>query len=180
MTVDIIIKSQGGDGNATLMLIEKFSPLLKKYAFKLSYEDAYNDLLLDFIELLHNMQIENIHNKSEGSMISYICTSVHSSYIKKLIEVKRLRNILLYSDLNDNELYYIEAISATNDVYQEYELSFIKKILTKQELSVISMIYFTGYTVTEIANFYGTSRQAVNQMKNRALKKLRNTFSDKL
>ena len=180
MTVDIIIKSQGGDGNATLMLIEKFSPLLKKYAFKLSYEDAYNDLLLDFIELLHNMQIENIHNKSEGSMVSYICTSVHSSYIKKLIEVKRLRNILLYSDLNDNELYYIEAISATNDVYQEYELSFIKKILTKQELSVISMIYFTGYTVTEIANFYGTSRQAVNQMKNRALKKLRNTFSDKL
>ncbi len=180
MTVDIIIKSQGGDGNATLMLIEKFSPLLKKYAFKLSYEDAYNDLLLDFIELLHNMQIENIHNKSEGSMVSYICTSVHSSYIKKLIEVKRLRNILLYSDLNDNELYYIEAISATNDIYQEYELSFIKKILTKQELSVISMIYFTGYTVTEIANFYGTSRQAVNQMKNRALKKLRNTFSDKL
>lgn len=180
MTVDIIIKSQGGDGNATLMLIEKFSPLLKKYAFKLSYEDAYNDLLLDFIELLHNMQIENIYNKSEGSMVSYICTSVHSSYIKKLIEVKRLRNILLYSDLNDNELYYIEAISATNNVYQEYELSFIKKILTKQELSVISMIYFTGYTVTEIANFYGTSRQAVNQMKNRALKKLRNTFSDKL
>lgn len=42
------------------------------------------------------------------------------------------------------------------------------------------MIYFTGYTVTEIANFEGTSRQAVNQMKNRALKKLRNTFLDKL
>jgi DNA-directed RNA polymerase specialized sigma subunit len=42
------------------------------------------------------------------------------------------------------------------------------------------MIYFTGYTVTEIASFYGTSRQAVNQMKNRVLKKLRNAFSDKL
>ena len=96
------------------------------------------------------------------------------------MEVKRLRNILLYSDLNDNELYYIEAISATNDLYQEYELSLIKKILTKQELKAISMIYFTGYTVTEIANFEGTSRQAVNQMKNRALKKLRNTFLDKL
>lgn len=83
------------------------------------------------------MQIENIHNKSEGSMVSYICTSVHSSYIKKLIEVKRLRNILLYSELKDNEPYYIESISATNDVYQEYKLTFIKKILTKQELTVI-------------------------------------------
>ena len=180
MTIDIIERSQGGDGDATLLLIEKFNPLLKKYAYKLSYDDAYNDLLLNFIELLHNMQIENIHNKSEGSVISYICTSVHSSYVKRLIEVKRLRNLLLYSDLNDNELYYVESISATNDVYQEYELSFIKNILTKQELTVICMIYFTGYTVTEIASFYGTSRQAVNQMKNRALKKLRNAFSDKL
>lgn len=69
-------------------------------------------------------------------MVSYICTSVHSSYIKKLIEVKRLRNILLYSELKDNEPYYIESISAT-DVYQEYKLTFIKKILTKQELTVI-------------------------------------------
>lgn len=180
MTIDIIVRSQGGDGDATLLLIEKFNPLLKKYAYKLSYDDAYNDLLLNFIELLHNMQIENIHNKSEGSVVSYICTSVHSSYVKRLIEVKRLRNLLLYSDLNDNELYYVESISATNDVYQEYELSFIKNILTKQELTVISMIYFTGYTVTEIASFYGTSRQAVNQMKNRALKKLRNVFSDKI
>jgi len=180
MTIDIIERSQGGDGDATLLLIEKFNPLLKKYAYKLSYDVAYNDLLLNFIELLHNMQIENIHNKSEGSVISYICTSVHSSYVKRLIEVKRLRNLLLYSDLNDNELYYVESISATNDVYQEYELSFIKNILTKQELTVICMIYFTGYTVTEIASFYGTSRQAVNQMKNRVLKKLRNAFSDKL
>ncbi|WP_027631271.1 RNA polymerase sigma factor [Ruminiclostridium cellobioparum] len=179
MTIDIIQKSQGGDGDATLMLVEKFNPLLKKYAYKLSYDDAYNDLLIDFIELLHNMQIKNIHNKSEGSMVSYICTSVHSSYIKRLIEVKRLGKLLLYSDLNENELYYVESISSTNDVYN-YELSFIQKILTKQELAVISMIYFTGYTVTEIANFYGTSRQAVNQMKNRALKKLRNAFSDKL
>ncbi len=179
MTIDIIQKSQGGDGDATLMLVEKFNPLLKKYAYKLSYDDAYNDLLIDFIELLNNMQIKNIHNKSEGSMVSYICTSVHSSYIKRLIEVKRLGKLLLYSDLNENELYYVESISSTNDVYN-YELSFIQKILTKQELAVISMIYFTGYTVTEIANFYGTSRQAVNQMKNRALKKLRNAFSDKL
>jgi hypothetical protein len=55
MTIDIIVRSQGGDGDATLLLIEKFNPLLKKYAYKLSYDDAYNDLLLNFIELLHNM-----------------------------------------------------------------------------------------------------------------------------
>lgn len=67
MAIDIIVRSQGGYGDATLLLIEKFNPLLKKYAYELSYDDAYNDLLLNFIELLHNMQIKNIHNKSEGS-----------------------------------------------------------------------------------------------------------------
>lgn len=68
MTIDLIMQSQGGNRNATCMLIEKFNPLLKKY--------AYNDLLLDFIELLHTMQIKNIHNKSEGGVVSYISTAV--------------------------------------------------------------------------------------------------------
>lgn len=84
--------------------------------------------------------------------------------------MKRLHNFLLYSDLNENELYYIESMSSTSDVYDDVELSFMENLLTKQELAVIKMLYFSGYTVTEIGNIYGTSRQAVNQMKNRALK----------
>ncbi len=66
MTIELISKSQSGDEDATLILIEKFKPLLKKYAYKLSYEDAYNDLLVDFIELIHNIQIYYIYNKDEG------------------------------------------------------------------------------------------------------------------
>lgn len=180
MTIDIIAKSQGGNGDATLVLIAKFNPLLKKYAYKLYYEDAYNDLLIDFITLLHNIQINHIRDKSEGSVISYIRTSVHSSYVKRLMEIKRLQNLLLYSDLKDSELYYVESISSTNDIYTNCELQFIRKILTKPELTVIYMIFFSGYTVIEISKFYGISRQAVNQMKNRALKKLRNAYLDKL
>ena len=180
MTIDIIQKSQSGDGDATLMLIEKFNPLLKKYAYKLRYEDAYNDLVIDFIEMLHNIQVDCIHNKNEGGIVSYICTSIHSSYIKKLIEIKRLRNLILFSDLNESEQYYIENLSSTNDTYCNCELSFVKGILTKPEMSIIKMIYCSGYTVMETAHVYDISRQAVNQMKKRALKKLKNAFSDKL
>jgi len=41
------------------------------------------------------------------------------------------------------------------------------------------MLFYEGYTVAETAGAIGITRQAVNQMKNRALKKLKNIFVDK-
>lgn len=46
MLKDSIAAAQQKDSNALLALIEKFKPLLKKYAYKLHYEDAYYDLQL--------------------------------------------------------------------------------------------------------------------------------------
>lgn len=179
MTIDDILNSQSGDGDSTVKLIEKFNPLLKKYAYKLNYEDAYNDLLIDFIELLQSIKIDRIYNKNEGGIVSYICTSVHSSYIKKIKECQKLHNLSFYCDLDEKELYYIEMKSSTYDTYFNISFDFLLKSLTKSEYTVIKMIYYGGYTVPEIASYCGISRQAVNQMRNRALKKLKRVFSDK-
>jgi hypothetical protein len=62
MTADLINQSQTGNNDATLALIEKFNTLLKKYAYKLFYDDAYSDLLVDFIELLHNIQLDHLRD----------------------------------------------------------------------------------------------------------------------
>ncbi len=70
MTKDMIALSQKGDRSATLKLIEKFDPLFKKYAYKLYYDDAYNDLLFDFIELLHNILLNRMREISEGTVVS--------------------------------------------------------------------------------------------------------------
>lgn len=179
MTADLITQSQTGDKTATLALIEKFNPLLKKYAYKLFYDDAYNDLLVDFIELVHNIQLDHLHDKSEGSLVSYICTSVRSSYIKKSIASKEMRNLVLYSNLSDNELYYVETSLASCDTYFKYELQGVNQVLTKSESSIIRMLYLSGYTVEEIACSLGVTRQAVNQMKKRALNKLKIIYLDK-
>lgn len=58
MTTGLISQSQNRDIDATLKLIEKFKPILKKYAYKLYYNDAYNDLLMDFIELIYNIKLD--------------------------------------------------------------------------------------------------------------------------
>lgn len=179
MILDDIIKIQNGNNNSTLKLIEKFNPLLKKYAHSLYYEDAYCDLLVDFIELLNEIKGENLQSRDEGCLISYLTTSIHSSYIKNLIKLKRSHNQTIYSDLSENELYYIDTLTATNDTYINLEFDLLKKFLTYPEYLVIKMTFYEGYSVTETANFNGITRQAVNQMKNRALKKLKLLYMDK-
>lgn len=69
LTINEIVKSQKGDKDSTLKLIEKFTPLIKKYEYKLNYEDAYNDLIMDFIESIHNIHVEKMKSKGEGSTL---------------------------------------------------------------------------------------------------------------
>lgn len=172
MTEDLIVQSQQGNNDATISLIEKFNPLLNKYAYKLYYDDAYCDLRIDFIEFLHKIQLGTLRNTGEGILISYISTAIRSSYIKRLLALRKLHNFIPYSYLSDGEMHYLEAVSATSDTYFELELNGLDHVLTKLELTIIKMIYFLGYSVIETADFYGVSRQAINKTKKRALQKL--------
>lgn len=179
MIIEEVYKIQRGDNTATLKLIEKFKPIIKKYAHSLSYEDAYDDLLVDFIELLSTLKADKLQNKNDGCLVAYLTTSIHNSYIKKLIRVKQLRNFTIYSELSENELYYIDSLTATMDTYINTDYDLLRELLTNQEFNVIKMLFYEGYTVAETAGAIGITRQAVNQMKNRALKKLKNIFVDK-
>ncbi|MCB8818105.1 RNA polymerase sigma factor [Desulfosporosinus shakirovi] len=176
MTVDLIAQSQTGDSGATLTLLKKFDPLLRKYAYKLYYDDAYNDLLFDFVEFLYYFRLDRMRNISEGTLVSYICTSIHSNYVKRLTALKKRCDFFPYSALSDSQLYYAEATSSTTDTYFELELTGIENALTESENSIVKMIYLLGYTVTETAFIHRISRQAVNQTKKRALQKLEKWF----
>jgi RNA polymerase sigma factor (sigma-70 family) len=159
MIHELIVQSQEGDEDSFLTLIEKFNPLLKKYAYKLHYEDAYNDLLADFIELITHMQTSRIRNKNEGALVSYICTVIHSSYVKKLIAIKKRNNLISFSSLSENESYYVEVASTSNDEYFKYEIPGMQQVLTKSEAHLIELIFYSGYSASEIALVLGISRQ---------------------
>ena len=49
----------------------------------------------------------------------------------------------------------------------------INSILNQHELFIVNKIYLLGYSSADIARECGSSRQAVNQTKNRAVKKLK-------
>jgi RNA polymerase sigma factor (sigma-70 family) len=179
MTADLITQSQSGKADATLALINKFNPLIKKYAYLLHHEDAYDDLLVDFIQLVHDIDLDKIHNRCEGGLVLYISKTMRRIFIKKSRQKKSLQNVILLSELKNNQIYHIESLLCQKDNYFQYELPSIKYVLTRREALVIQMIYVKDYSSRETAQRLGISRQAVNQMKNRALKKLKTQLMDK-
>ncbi|HVJ49093.1 helix-turn-helix domain-containing protein [Desulfitobacterium sp.] len=49
---ELIIEAQNGDSEAPEKLINRLSPLLKKYSYKLGYDDACSDLSLWILEAI--------------------------------------------------------------------------------------------------------------------------------
>ena len=67
-----------------ILLLQKFMPLLRKYARKLHYEDSLSDMIVEFFDLLNRLNPEQLCNKSDGAIVSYIANSVRNIYVKLL------------------------------------------------------------------------------------------------
>lgn len=176
MTLDMIIQSQLGNQQAFLELVEKFKLLLRKYANLLNYEDAYNDLVLDFLVLIKKINITQLRQINEGSIIVYIQKSLKNCYVKrsKSNQIYAGKN-LFFCDLTGNQIVETSLKLAINDK-DEMENYFIRKSLKETEYLVIYLYYYYGFSVQEIAKIKNVSRQAINQTKKKALKKLQSLY----
>lgn len=140
-------------------LINDFIPLIKKYFNKLNSEDSTQDLILTFIESINKISLDKFDE--DKYILPYINKAIKNKYHRlynEKIKNDRVINddsILIYKGKNDDELnVLIECLS-----YKERE--------------IISLIYFKNISVVDIANKYKTSRQNINQIKLRSLKKLK-------
>lgn len=177
---EIITKAQTDKG-AMLDLVTMFQPLLKKYAIKLRYEDAYADLQLDFMEFVYKFNMDTMRRKDNAALLSYIKRTVHNHYLKRIkAYYAYCDNTCLLSEMSDEQLAVVSLLFSTTDQYETLRFAEYQKYLTKQEQEVIVMIYYYGYTVSEISKLKRISRQAVNQTKTRALSKLHKQFIDSI
>ena len=153
-------------GEALLPIIQKFLPLLKKYAFKLNYEDAFSDLQLFLISLIVKIDTEQF--STEGQLVSYIHISLKNEYIHISKKKNQEGKIILFAEFYEED----KKCDKTNDMmFKE-----LKLYLSQSEYDVIFNHYYLGTSISQIAKEKRISRQAVNQIKNRALKKLRAIF----
>ena len=154
MLKDIILNAQAGNDDSILIMVDKFNPLLKKYSYKLSYDD---DLLADFLDLIKNIDMSRLRHNCEGGIVSYICKSIYSSYINKSkTNCKYFQSTIPFSGLNENEKYYAELSLSTVDRDDALLVSSLNEILNQHEFCIIYTIYFLGYSSADIVQSSGT------------------------
>lgn len=173
---DLIVRAKDNDNDAMLELIKKFRPLMLKYARKLNYEDAYEDILLDFIRLVKSGVMDKLGSEQDDEqnkrVISYIEECVKNFYRKKIREAINSKKEIVLSNLTDEQLYYVKAQliqTDESDILIEFGM---EQLLSREEGEVLYLVYVKGYSSAEIARKWNKSRQAVNQLKKRALQKM--------
>ncbi len=168
----MVKKAQEGNKKSTIELIEKFSPLIRKYGRKLNYDDAEADIIIFLIETIKKIPIfNNINLNKEECIVGYINTSIKNRYIslsKKYIsivsqETKLDINIFLDYTLQD------EQESIDNHIF----ITFLLDKLPHYQKQIIENIFIDNIPETDLSKRLHTSRQSVNRAKNRALSNLK-------
>lgn len=169
----LIDKAQENDNEALMELIDKFQPLIRKYSLKLNYEDAYEDLILWFIELVKTYKLADLR---EEVIVSYINVSIKNYYNKKIGKLIENKREFLWSEMKEEVSYYAEKLLATDDEKDLFMELQLKEVLNDSEYQIIYRIYIEGYSTAEIARLMKKTRQAVNQKKQRAIKKIKKFY----
>lgn len=160
---------------AFLSLLEKYDKLLRKYARQLEYEDAYEDLRVFFLSLLCRMKNQPILEKSEGEIVNYIAFSVKNQSIA-ISKARKAHKELCFSDLSEEQMAIIEDISSTEESPSISDYFPMDSTLSPVEKEILVKLFVEGFSVVEISKQLNISRQAVNQTKLRAIKKIRQTL----
>lgn len=83
------------DAKAMEDIIDSFTPLIKKYSYWLDYDDAEQDLIVAFIEIIFAMPLRIISSDvrlSYARILSYIKKSMYRRYILLSVQKERKQN----------------------------------------------------------------------------------------
>lgn len=159
-----IKKSKMKDDSATLLLLEQFQPIIKKYARLLKYEDAANDLTLFFLELIDKIDLAQFcGSKRDFELLSYIGTSIRREYIllSKNWTVYQANNLLM-DDFGFLGIYVPSAEDQA--LVSNYSLLPIERKIINGRME--------GFSSTEIAKKLGISRQTLYRHLRKARRKV--------
>lgn len=151
-----------------LDILAIFDNIINKYSRKLNGEDTKQDLYVFLIKLIKNIDELSIVNYEDKQVLSYFSKALKNEYIRLSKKNDRRKN---------NEDYNYEEIVWKYDFIESNieVLDFINN-LNNYEKNIIKMVVLNGYSVSEVAKKTGKSRQAISQVKNRAISKLKKVY----
>ncbi len=149
------------DEQAICTIVDKFKPLLKKYAYHLNYDCAETDLIIFLLELIRKVEWRSLSNLSESALVNYI---VHALRNKKNDLFRKSKRSLQEVRLMEEYL-----CQEDSDIINAISIQQLLKQLTDKQRKVIIYKFLLGLSDSEIGIKMKISRQAVNQIKNRSL-----------
>jgi len=164
----LLLEANNRDPEAMETLLKKFEPLLNKCAMQLDYYGAESDMTICFIEFVYSLKPEKVAPFSEGELVAFIKRAMNN----KKIDLYRKHK----SNITEVPLEYDDEIPDENDFENAACIKAILDELTEKQREVVNAKYYGMYSDAEIAEKMKISRQAVNQLKRRALEILTKNF----
>jgi len=81
-----------------------------------------------------------------------------------------VQNDFLYDNSSENDLIDTDFYKMSDD---KFEISNLMQVLNQKEIEILNLIYIEGYTYDEVAIMYNVTRQAINTMAKKSLKKIK-------
>ena len=164
----IIDVKKNNKDESMLDILAIFDNIINKYSRKLNGEDTKQDLYIFLIKLINNIDELSIVNYEDKQVLSYFSKSLKNEYIRLSKKNDRRKN---------NEDYNCEdRVWGYNFIESNIEVVDSIKNLNNYEKKIIKMVVLNGYSVSEVAKKTGKSRQAISQVKNRAISKLKKVY----
>lgn len=164
----IIDVKKNNKDESMLDILAIFDNIINKYSRKLNGEDTKQDLYVFLIKLINNIDELSIVNYEDKQVLSYFSKSLKNEYIRLSKKNDRRKN---------NEDYNCEdRVWGYNFIESNIEVVDSIKNLNNYEKKIIKMVVLNGYNVSEVAKKTGKSRQAISQVKNRAISKLKKVY----
>ena len=171
-----ILDYQGGDANVALELVEKFKPLIKRYAFFLHREDSFEDLQCFLLSLLKTWDTSRLSSTDDATVTRYIANSVKNEYIALSKQKAKERGTSYLEDATLPQALEYAQKTSTCDQYDQLTLQDLHKVLNEYEFAIVYAIYFEQRSVAEVARQKHKTRQAINQTKIKALQKIKEAW----
>ena len=173
MLFETVQEAQKGSEEAKLELVERFQPTIRANARKLNREDGKEEMTLAFLEILESMNLEKLRSREDGVIVAYFKNALRHAYCHKVEEsIKQPSVAFSIDNTEEQEREAVLAQDGWNTAGKDrYFFTLFEGCseLTEKEKEVLTLIYYAGYSATEIAAAWGTSKQNVNQIKRRGL-----------
>lgn len=166
-----LVKAKNGNEESKLYFLEKFKPLLNKYARLAKTEDGLHELTLYMLITINVMPKLN----TDEQIVSYLSTAIrnYSYKIVKNHEILYFNDILIESDIKDEN-------NAYNEIDDALFFDSILSRLTPKQATIIYELFVTGTSDKKISEMLKISKQSVYNTKVRALNKLKPFFSNEM